>query len=96
MALLVAQGFALQVPVATAQSKAATVVEERQVASVNINKASATELASTLSGVGNNRAEAIIRYREQFGPFESIDELSEVSGIGASTVERNRRLIRIE
>ncbi|WP_439105896.1 ComEA family DNA-binding protein [Congregibacter sp.] len=62
---------------------------------VDINTASASELASQLNGIGGSKAEAIVRYREQFGPFESVDELSEVTGIGASTVERNRTLIRI-
>jgi len=57
---------------------------------VNINTATAAELAAGLSGVGASRAEAIVRYREQFGPFESIEELIEVSGIGSATVERNR------
>ncbi|WOJ98463.1 ComEA family DNA-binding protein [Congregibacter brevis] len=63
--------------------------------SVNINSASAPELSSQLNGIGGSKAEAIVRYREQFGPFESVEELSEVTGIGAATVERNRKLIRI-
>lgn len=66
---------------------------EAVVTKVNINTASAGELASLLNGIGGSKAEAIVRYREQFGPFESIDELSEVTGIGASTVERNRSLL---
>jgi competence protein ComEA len=37
-----------------------------------------------------------VRYREQFGPFESIEELTEVRGIGAATLERNRERIRLE
>lgn len=65
-------------------------------ANVNINSASADELARQLNGVGSSKAEAIVRYREQFGPFESIDELAEVVGIGPSTVERNRPLIRLD
>lgn len=63
---------------------------------VNINVATASELAAALNGVGLSRAEAIVRYREQFGPFESVDELSEVSGIGAATVEKNRRVIAVQ
>jgi competence protein ComEA len=64
--------------------------------SVNINTASAAELATLLNGVGGSKAEAIVRYREQFGLFESVEELSEVTGIGASTIERNRALIRVQ
>ena len=59
-------------------------------ASVNINGASAAELAAGLNGVGLSKAEAIVRYREQFGDFESVDELTDVTGIGAATVDRNR------
>jgi competence protein ComEA len=72
------------------QPKAAQLAE-----AVDINTASAEELAASLSGVGASKAEAIVRYREQFGPFASIDELTEVAGIGAATVERNRALMRL-
>ena len=61
--------------------------------SVNINGASAAELAAGLNGVGLSKAEAIVRYREQFGDFQSVDELTDVTGIGAATVERNRSVI---
>ncbi|MFK8043822.1 ComEA family DNA-binding protein [Congregibacter sp.] len=71
------------------------VAGEMSMESVNINSASAIELSSQLNGIGGSKAEAIVRYREQFGPFESVEELSEVTGIGAATVERNRKLIRI-
>jgi competence protein ComEA len=62
---------------------------------IDINSATAAELAAGLNGVGASRAEAIVRYREQFGPFESIEELVEVGGIGPATVERNRALLRL-
>lgn len=48
---------------------------------VNINAASAEELA-TLPGIGEKIAEAIITYREDIGPFNSIEEITEVNGIG--------------
>ena len=63
---------------------------------ININTAGAEELAAQLSGIGRTRAAAIVRYREQFGPFESAEELAEVSGIGMLTVERNRERIRLQ
>lgn len=77
-----AQGMAAQASVAAA-------------AGVDINRAEAAELAEALVGVGLRKAEAIVRYREQFGPFESVEELAEVKGIGAATLERNRALIRL-
>ena len=65
-------------------------------ASVNINTADAASMASALSGIGLSRAEAIVRYRESFGAFTSVDELAEVKGIGQSTVDKNRALIVLE
>jgi competence protein ComEA len=87
-------GFLHAVP-ATAQEPEPPVAEQAQAAGININTASAEELAAGLSGVGASKALAIVRYREQFGDFESIDELTEVSGIGAATVERNRALLTL-
>jgi competence protein ComEA len=46
--------------------------------------------------VGPSKAEEIVRYREAFGPFETVDELAEVKGIGKSTLEKNRDLITLE
>lgn len=56
---------------------------------VNINTADASEL-TVLSGVGPVRAEAIVAYRRQNGPFVAVDELGKVRGIGQKTVDANR------
>lgn len=63
---------------------------------VNINKADAATLAASLDGVGPSRAEEIIRYREAYGPFKSVEELLDVKGIGQSTLDQNRALITLE
>jgi len=65
-------------------------------APVNINTATAEELAEGLTGVGHARAEAIVAYREENGPFTHIDELVNVSGVGLATVDRNRDRIALE
>ena len=57
-------------------------------ASVNINTADSTSLAS-LSGIGQSKAEAIVKYREANGPFASAQDLTNVKGIGLRTVEKN-------
>ncbi len=56
---------------------------------VNINTADKETLMSSIKGVGEKRADAIIAYREKNGPFKSLDELAEVRGVGASIVEKN-------
>jgi len=63
---------------------------------VNVNTATAEEIAAALKGVGPAKAEAIVAYREANGPFVSVDQLTEVKGIGAATVEKNRSQILIE
>ena len=50
--------------------------------SVDINTADASELASGIKGVGEKRAMAIVEYRESHGPFQSVDELMKVKGVG--------------
>jgi len=63
---------------------------------VNINTADAATLAETLDGVGVKRAEAIIAYRNEHGPFKKVEDLEKVQGISAKTVEKNRAMILLE
>lgn len=63
---------------------------------VNINTADAAALAQNLRGVGQSRAQEIVRHREAFGPFASADELTEVKGIGQATLDQNRARITLE
>ena len=65
-------------------------------ATVNINVADAATLAAALNGVGLARAEEIVRYREAYGPFSTVEELAEVKGIGESTLEKNRTVITLD
>ena len=62
---------------------------------VNINSAGPAELSEVLVGVGLKKAELIVQWREQNGPFKSIDELAQVKGIGISTIEKNRPRIKL-
>ena len=64
-------------------------------ATVDINTANAEMLAEAIHGVGLKRAEAIVRHREEHGTFSSIDELAQVRGISAATVEKNRSRITV-
>ena len=57
---------------------------------VNINTADATALAAGLQGIGMSKAEAIVAYRTEHGPFKSVDDLVQVKGVGDKTLEANR------
>ncbi|WP_110685295.1 ComEA family DNA-binding protein [Salinicola aestuarinus] len=53
---------------------------------VNVNQASVESLAS-LPGIGEVKAQAIVDERETHGAFESLEDLTRVSGIGPKTVD---------
>ncbi len=55
--------------------------EEMEMGKISLNQATKEELM-TLSGIGESKAEAILKYREEHGGFQAIEELKEVSGIG--------------
>jgi competence protein ComEA len=57
---------------------------------VNINTADAETLAAELQGIGPALAEAIIRDREENGPFETPEQITRVRGIGQRVLEDNR------
>lgn len=61
---------------------------------ININTASQEEL-ETLNGIGSVKAAAIIEYREQYGPFSSIEEIMNVPGIGPATFEKIKDSITV-
>ncbi|MCC8372611.1 MULTISPECIES: ComEA family DNA-binding protein [Photorhabdus] len=70
------------------QQQEALKVEEK--GKVNINTASAEELAKALNGIGVKKAQGIVEYREKHGAFTTVEQLQEVQGIGPVFVERNR------
>jgi competence ComEA-like helix-hairpin-helix protein len=61
-------------------------------ARLDLNAATAAELC-TLPGIGAKRAARVIALREQSGGFDSVDQLSAVSGIGKKTLEQLRALL---
>lgn len=64
-------------------------------APVDINSADASTLARELTGIGPDRAQAIVDYRKDHGPFRSVDELVKVKGVGKRIVEKNRANVLI-
>ena len=61
---------------------------------ININTATQSEL-ETLSGVGPVIAMAIIQYRQENGPFDEIEAIQAVSGIGPVTFEKIREFVTV-
>jgi len=102
---LVASGLALFLP--TIRSRPLTILEPIDITGVrillptfldaeeedkiNLNTASAEELTS-LPGIGEVLAARIVAYREEHGPFQTLDDIMQVSGIGSKVVEEIRDL----
>ena len=63
---------------------------------VNINTADAATISAELQGVGMSKAQAIVDYRKNHGPFKSQEDLTLVTGIGVRTVEINRANILLK
>jgi len=66
-----------------------------QAEKVNINTATAEQIATTMTGIGDNKAKAIVEYRKSHGEFKSVQELENVDGIGLKTVEKNKDKISL-
>lgn len=60
---------------------------------VNVNTADAETIAKSLDGIGLAKAKAIVAFRDEHGPFKSVDDLAQVKGIGAATLQRNHDAI---
>ncbi len=57
---------------------------------VNINTASAEQIASVMTGIGVSKAKAIVEYRTSNGKFKTLSSLENVDGIGSKTIEKNK------
>ncbi len=68
--------------------------EGEQPQKIDLNRAEAW-LLEALPGIGETRAQAIIDYRQQNGPFNNINELIKIDGIGAATYEKIKHLITV-
>lgn len=87
--------FSFCLPAAAQAEPATETAGQVSVSKVSINSATAEELASAMNGIGIKKAEAIVSWRDEFGAFADLDELSDVPGIGSALVERNRDRITL-
>ena len=62
---------------------------------LDLNTATQEEL-DALPGIGPVKAEAILQYREESGPFRTVEEIMEVKGIGEKTLEQLRPYVTVE
>lgn len=61
---------------------------------IDINSADAKTISESLKGIGAKKAEEIVRYRKENGPFKSLNDLTNVKGVGDKTVEKNAENIK--
>lgn len=67
---------------------------DQQDGKIDLNTADAAQLC-TLSGIGESRAKDIIAYREQYGPFEKIEDIMKVNGIKDATFNKIKEEIAV-
>ena len=92
-------GIAVSAAAASAQNKsttqkAATGATATSAAPVNLNTATAEQLA-TIPGVGPKMAERIIDYRQKNGGFKKVEDLMNVSGVGEKSFLKMKPLITV-
>ena len=81
---------------ATGEKEGATKSNETMASmeKININQADAKTL-TTLKGIGKDRAIKIVEYREKNGPFEKIEDIMKVKGIGKKIFEQNKNVLSV-
>lgn len=94
--------FALSLSILTAPMLSAHAFESKREQAksganvvVNVNAASADQIAKALDGIGLSRAKAIVAYRKSHGPFKSLSALTVVKGIGNKTIALNKSRMKL-
>ncbi len=88
-------GNALAETAAAPQGPAKVAAVAPATAPVNVNLATLQELQG-LPGIGPVTAERIIQYRQEKGPFKSVDQLVKVKGIGQATLAKIRDRVSVQ
>ena len=100
---LIARGLARPMPEVSQEQREAPgtgeppeeVHDDTLDARLNINQATAKQIAEAIKGIGIATARSIVKRREVKGPYQSLDELAEVSGVGKSTIDKHRDLLTL-
>ncbi len=67
---------------------------KKQLQAVNVNTASASDLAASLPGIGETKAKAIVDYRKKHGKFKSAKDLEKVTGLGEKSVSSMKKYLK--
>ncbi len=67
---------------------------KKQLKAVNVNTASASDLAASLPGIGETKAKAIVDYRKKYGKFKSAKDLEKVTGLGEKSVSSMKKYLK--
>jgi comEA protein len=90
LAVVSMAGLAPVYVVAAENPVASTVIE-----TIHLNQATAEEL-QTLPGVGPALSERIVQFRTEHGPFTSVDQLTEVNGVGQAKLAKLRNQLTVD
>lgn len=88
------QGEALNPETASGQQGMGQSQSDSEDGKVNLNTATAEEL-QTLPGIGESKADIIISYREEYGPFDSIEGLMNIPGIKEGVFSKIKEHIKV-
>lgn len=93
-AALVKDEQQLYIPTEEEMESAAFRVESEKDGRVNLNSATKEELM-TLPGIGEAKAESIVKYREERGAFQSIEDIQQITGIKSGVFEKIKEFITV-
>jgi len=97
--LLVLSALAIQAPAVQAQEMSGERRSGNESASfqqrIDLNSATVEQLL-TLPGVGQSKAQAIIKYREEVGPFLEVAQLTQVKGIGEKMLSKIKDYVQVK
>jgi competence protein ComEA len=82
-------------PEETAETDETDAADGEETSLIDLNLADVDTL-TTLPGIGESKAQAIVDYRTDYGPFQTVDDLLLVPGIGESTLEGLRELVTVD
>ncbi|AXT37760.1 helix-hairpin-helix domain-containing protein [Alteromonas sp. BL110] len=97
--LLVLSALAIQAPVVNAEVESSKHTQSSELTNlqqrIDLNSATVEQLVS-LPGVGQSKAKAIIKYREEVGPFLEVAQLTQVKGIGEKMLSKIENYVLVK